>query len=392
MIARFGFWRIAFLICLVSSFIWQTAVSGLSYPQAGEQIGDFSVEVLDDEIHVIRIDSTGMEIFKVVVLKNGRISEIVISFKVFATSAGWSADPYDQVSGSNSTAEPIVQNMGDYVSLVCFARFSEHPLSVVTNMTICGNGLILVHATLKAEEDALLVQQVSWGLSGFPISLFQGHKAYAQVEGRELQEINLPLEHVTGAQAWDLMRSETIPAYWVDFSQALEGITFVNVVPSLTLGSAVTDGREWETTVFNAAFNLNLWGQGAMVKDELNEVKVALYIHGPGGYQSVLDMINLLLDLGQAEGNAREGLESYTDAGAKSSASQALSIAQSAYSKIVTGDLASARNDIDQASDLLKQAEDTERTAAMMRDLTLAAIPIIAVVVLVIVLKMRRRQ
>ena len=128
-----------------------------------------------------------------------------------------------------------------------------------------------------------------------------------------------------------------------------------------------------------------------MVKDDMRTANIALYVHGPGGYQNALDTISLLVNYGKVGSGARKGLETYKDTGAIGLVSQVLVKAKSTYNKILIGDISGALNDLNQAISLMKQAEDAERTASMIRDITTVAIPIIVVVVVVLLLKKRKK-
>ena len=362
----------------------------LNSSYAEEEPDDLSIEVIDDEIHVFLTDPTSMEIFRVIVLENGGISEIRIAHMTYATTAGWCVWEEDgpQATGSDATGDPIIQDMDDYVTLTCFSEYLTYPLSIRTDLTITRTGVIFVSSTLTADEDAPTVTMIAWGLWGLPGNVFAGSKAYVSVEGSAVQEVDLPGDFVEGA-AGRFETSQT--TFWMDFSKPMEGITVVSLDPNLYVSYVIWDQRE-NGTVFSAELKQADWGEGAMARDEVKKAEAALCIHGAGGYQSALNMINLLADLGKAKGSSTEGVESFTDEGAKSLASQALAAAESAYSKIIRGDVVGGRDDLDEASNLLRQAEDAERSAAMMRDLSLAAVPIIVIIVLVIVLKMRRRK
>ncbi len=103
-------------------------------------------------------------------------------------------------------------------------------------------------------------------------------------------------------------------------------------------------------------------------------------------------MINLLVDLGKAEGGASHAMERYKDAGARDLASQALATATSAYDKVAAGDVAGAQEDLGQALDLLSQAENAEQMALIMHDVSmLAPVAVVAVIFIILVLIRRRK-
>jgi hypothetical protein len=356
----------------------------LNITYAEQQTGGFSIDVGDEDVSIAWIESSGVESFKVVVQKNGGISEIIIALMTYSGTAGWFiwTEDWAQTTGSNATSDPTIQDMGDYVVLTCFGRYAVHPLAMITNITISKTGIIFISTTLKSEETTA-VETIAWGLWGFAENTWRGSKAYASVEGHPTQEVTLPTEHTQGTYAL----FSTNDVLWMDFSKPLEGITVISLAPPFYERGEIVDERDYDPT-FSCRFILA--GVGAMPKGEMRTAKVALYMHGPGGYEGALEMINLLVDLGKADSGAREGLESYKDSGTKDLASQALTKAKSAYDKILMGEMSGAQNDLNQALSLLRQAEEAVRTAALIRDLTYAAVPIIAVVALLIVLKMRR--
>lgn len=371
---------------------------------AQQYADSFSVDVIGKEIHIALNDRMGVELFKVVVLQNGGISKIAIAHTTYATSAGWSI--WDEAYGSivdgwgklhpskcDATAEPIIQEDNDYVSVKCFAEFPIRPLSTVTNITVCKTGVVFIFSTLKAEENALEISELSWGIWGLPCDIFAGHKAYVEAEelgaGTMIQAVNLP---AVAAEATSCFTSG-LPTYWMDFSRTMEGITVVDMDPNLCDEYRIWDqrGRAGDIPVFTADLAYKRYPNGAMKKDDVQEARVALYIHGPEGHEGNSEMINLLAGLGKAGGDARKYLGTFKDGGARNLASQALALTESAFRKIMESAVDGAKNDVDEASSLVKQAEDAETRAGMVRDLTYAAIPIMAIVILVIIVKMRRR-
>ncbi len=385
----FGLVTVAALLCLVVSSASVQGVTELSYIQ--QQAGEFLVDVGADEVNVAWLSATGVEEFGVTIQKNGGVSDIRIAQMTYAYQAGWFiwSDDWGQTGGSNATDEPEIQETADYVSLKFFSKYNVHPLSMVTDITVSKTGVILISSTLTADEDALAVTQIAWGLWGFPENVFGGSKAYLSVEGIGLQEVDLPAEHAAGV---DSLFDNTATTYWMDFSKPAEGITVVNLAPPLYVSYSLGDEREWGGVEFSSQFRHTGWGEGAMTEGQEQVAKVALYIHGPGGYEDNLEMINLLVDLGKAEGGASHAMESYKDTGAKDLASQALTTATSAYDKVVAGDVAGAQEDLSQALGLLSQAENAEQMALIMHDVSmLAPVAVVAVIFIILVLIRRRK-
>lgn len=387
--------RSVILVCLAFLVISSCGVLKLSHCQDEE--GSLVVEVVDETIHVVRTDEWGKEIFRLVILKTGGIREIIVSQITYAEDAGgWIvSDDSNQTWGSDPLGEPLIRNLGEYATLTFFSKYRVHSLSFVTNITVSRTGLILISSSMKAEEDEPALDITSWGFL-FPASIFAGSKAYVNLEGT-VQAVNLPAQR-QGTPEHNLTGLFAIserPVYWMDFSKPSEGITLVNLDPSVFLHYSISDQRWGSYQGFLALYqHMNRGGPGfnAMREGEVKTSHVALYIHGAAGYENALSMIDLLVDLGSAMSGARRGLESYNDAGARALALEALGKAKSGFDKIVIGDVTSASGDLDQASDLLKGAEDAERTGAIVRDLVLAAVPLTAIVVLVVILKIRRRK
>jgi len=195
-------------------------------------------------------------------------------------------------------------------------------------------GIIFIDTNLTAVEDATGVTQIAWGFWGFPASLFGGSKAYVSVEGTGVQEVDLPAEHAEGVSS---LYDNTQTAYWMDFSTPTEGVTVVNLASPFYVSYAIGDEREWGGVEFSVQFRHTDWGQG-----EMKIAKIAIYIHGPGGYENSKDMIDLLSDLGKSEGSVSNAIVSYKDPTAKSLATQALAKVRSVYDKIAAGDTSGA--------------------------------------------------
>jgi len=345
----------------------------------------FQIQVDGQDINVICLDSTGNEAFKIAIRKNGGIDEITVQYLPFINSGGWFVwrDDWNQI-GADVMSEPIIQNMGDYIIVTCFGRYLVHPFKLVTNITICKTGIIFIHSTLTA-ENATATENIAWGFWGLPEDAWKDSKVYAYIDGKPVQEIVLPASHPVGQYSiWS--GSDTL---WMDLSKQLSGITIISLAPQYFSAGEICDERDY-SPVFSCRFTLA--GGNAFGKGEARIANVAMYIHGPGGYENALSIINMLVTLGKAWGTAIKGLESYKDTEAKELASQTLSMVDSAYNKILKGDFSDAQSDLSQASSLIKRAADTERNAELFRDLTMAAIPIIAVIALVIVLKKRKKE
>jgi major membrane immunogen (membrane-anchored lipoprotein) len=179
----------------------------------------------------------------------------------------------------------------------------------------------------------------------------------------------------------------------MDFSTISEGLTMINIAPSLTTGFGIGDNRNATSTdeTFNAHFRLTGWGKGAMKKNETRTARIALYIHEPGGYEMNKDIIDLIVKIGETEDEAINTMATYRGPSAKDFARQALLSARSAYEEIFAGDVVGAKSLLEEASGLIKRAEDAENSAVMVNNL-IWLIPLLIVVATLVILYVRKKK
>ena len=84
---RFCFIPISVLFLLISSSICPHGILNVTY--AEQQTGGFSIDVGEEDVSIAWIESSGEETFKVIVQKNGGISEIIIAHMTYTGTAGW---------------------------------------------------------------------------------------------------------------------------------------------------------------------------------------------------------------------------------------------------------------------------------------------------------------
>lgn len=350
-----------------------------------QQTGEFSISVGDQQVDVVLLDPEGREIFGVIVQKNGGISELRISQIPYATSLGffvWN-DDWGQSYGSDAIAEPVIENKGDYVTLTCYGMFRVHQLSIVTNITISKTGIILFSSRMVAERNEPTIMMIAWD-SFPPIELFAGEKVCIRAGGR-VQEATLPVNFGTNP----IFSSSDVQ--WVDFSKPLEGVTLINMAPDLHSEGIVQDEREWNGTTYSARYTIRAWGQSSMAEGEEANTKVAIYIHGSGGYEGNLEVIDLLLSFTDLEARIRSST-SFKNDRARELASQARVQMNTALVKLLTGDINGATDTLKQAESLIKQAEETEVGPIMMRDILVTGLIVILIAISIVVLKIFRKR
>jgi len=350
-----------------------------------QQTEGFVIDV-DARISIAYFES-GMEKFRIIIEKNGGINQTLVNqipCMAFAGNFVWN-DDWAQTSGSSATAEPVIENKGDYVTVRCFGMYTFHTLSIVTDITVSKTGLILISSSLRAERDEPTVVQTAW-TAYFPVGMFANEKAYVNVEGT-ITEVTLPEVQTTGP----LFTSQQV-VYWVDFSRLMEGVTFINMAPGPNVwsGTTVQDERQYGGNEYIARHEHTSWGQGAMKRGDTRVSKVAFYLHGPGGYSENIGMISLVSNLARAKVEAENRLESYSKDDAKAFASQAINTVESGIEKLLRGNISGAEEDLNQANDLLKKAYDTEYAGRLPVEL-MAPVIILVIAVIVVVL-MRRRS
>lgn len=370
---------------------------GFASPQLAKVLNPYVQEakrllVVAGETNVtITVISGTAEEFKITINSNGGISSIAISQINFTGAGGWFIweGDWQQVYGSNATASPIVEEKPDYVTATFFGRYNVHVLDIVTKITVSKNGLILIDSNLTAVEDSSDINRVGWGFWEFPVSLFGG--SYAEVfRENTVVRVNLPAEYDPNISLYDTSRM----TYWMDFSTLGEGITMINIAPSLFKGFGIGDNRGSNETYtnYNAHFRLTDFGKGAMKKGDSKTLRIALYIHGLGGYEGNKDMIDLIVELGKAEDSARNAIASYKDSSVKNLAREAYLKAHSAFDKIMVGDIEGARSLLSESLNIMKEAEEAENSGGMTSRILQLALPIIVVVILVIIILYVRRK
>jgi len=373
------------------------SLTGFTSPQAPkvlkpyvQEAKRFLVVVGETNVTITVISGTAEE-FTIMINSNGGISSIRISQINFTGAGGWFIweGDWQQVYGSNATAPPIVEEKPDYVAATFFGRYNVHPLDIVTKITVSKNGLILIDSNLTATEDASDINRVGWGLWEFPVSLFGGSYAEVCREGTVIK-VNLPAEYDPSLSLYDTSRM----TYWMDFSTLGDGITMINIAPSLFKGFSIGDNRGANETYtnYNAHFRLTEFAKGAMKKGDVKTLRIALYIHGLGGYEGNKDMIDLIVDLGKAEDSARNAIASYKDPSAKDLAHQAFLKARSAFDKIIVGDIDGARSLLSESSDLIRRAEDAENSGIMANRILQLAISTVIMAILIVILYARRKK
>jgi len=350
----------------------------------------FSVSVSETNV-TIAIISGIKEEFSITIHNNGGIYSIRISLMNFTGAGGWFIweKDWQQVYGSNATAKPIVEEKPDYVTAMFFGRYNVHALDIVTKITVSKNGLILVDSNLTAVEDASDIRGIGWGFWEFPASLFGG--SYVEVlRENTVVKVNLPAKYNPNISIYDTSRM----TYWMDFSTLSEGITMINIAPSLFKGFGIGDNRNATSIdgTFNAHFRLTEFSKGAMKKGDSKTLRIALYIHGEGGYEGNKNMIDLIVELGRAEDFARNAMTSYKDYSAKNLAREAYLKAHSAFDKLMVGDIDGARSLLSESLNIMREAEAAENSASMMTRILQLALPITVVIVLVIILYFRRKK
>jgi hypothetical protein len=377
--------RMAAFPALLCVILLQICLQSLLVPAYGQQISEIRVEKTW-QVEVKALDAQGSEVFGLNIQNNGGISELRISGTVVLTEGGnfiWN-DDWGQTWGSDATADPVVETHDNYVKITCHGKYRVHKVAIVTEFTITKSGLIVVTSTMEAEQNEPSIVTTAW-LVNVKTEVFGGTKAYVKV-GDTINEASLPVEF-TGTIS---LFSGGTPV-WVDFSFSGGGLTMINLDPTAYLPVTVQDERQWGTG-FTARLQHGDWGTGAMSQGAKRTTKVALLVHGPGGYQAALNTINFFSDVGSTKSSCESGVNTFKDSRAKDLASQALVKANSAYDKFITGDTSGARADLTEASNLLKQAQDAEQQAIVMRDVMMFLVPIIVLVIIYVIVVMVRKK
>ncbi|MEM2350867.1 MAG: hypothetical protein QXT26_00485 [Thermoproteota archaeon] len=335
----------------------------------------FKVEVRETSVTISVIGPISEE-FAVIIDNNGGVHSIRVAQINYTAEGGafiWD-NAWQQLYGSDSISKPIVEEKPNCVEITTFALYRIHPVKIVTKMTISKNGVIIVDMNATAVEDADKILRIGWGFWGFPVSLFGGRYAEVCREGT-IVKVELPLEYNSAyTRFYDTNRM----TYWMDFSTISEGITMINIAPSLTTAFGIGDNRgntdPPPSPTFYAHFSFTEWQKSGMKKGEVRRGRMALYIHGPGGYEENKDMVNLILDVGRVEDAAINAISSSTNPSDRNLAQEALLYAHSAYEKIFEGDIEGARKLLEEASHLVRKTGGAD-----------SAKPIVSILILIVV-------
>ncbi|MEM2350869.1 MAG: hypothetical protein QXT26_00495 [Thermoproteota archaeon] len=341
--------RFALMFC-IALIILQTGFLGVnSQFQSGFEI----IEKVN-EIEVAYLEA-GVEKFRIVINKNGGISQVSISRIPYTSVAGcyvWNS--WEQTWFSNPRASPIVENKGDYVEARFYSKYTNAEIYIETNYTISKTGLILISNVIEAKADLPDLRNTLWMIY-FPVDIFQGENAYVKLE-KEKMQIALPRDIATG----DFVATDEI-FYWADFSRGVEGITFINMAPGSEIwySAGVRDERQWGYhNVYGVRITHKPDGQGGMSIGEKRFSKVALYVHGAGGYQANEEILNLISRLASAQVECERALKKYKrDTEAWMLASQAMAAVDSGINRLIRGDMEGAKLDLENANSIIEKAK-----------------------------------
>ncbi|MBO3800413.1 MAG: hypothetical protein FGF52_05105 [Candidatus Brockarchaeota archaeon] len=349
----------------------------------------FEIFEKENEVEVAYFEA-GIEKFRVVINKNGGLSQVLISQIPYTSVAGcyvWSV--WEQTWFSRRLAPPIIENKGDYVEARFYGKYTNIEVYTETNYTISKTGLILISNTIEARADLPEIRNTLWMIY-FPVDIFQGEKAYVKF-GKEIREITLPQEVASG----DFVVTTDV-FYWVDFSRGVEGITFINMAPGSEIwySAGVRDERQWGYhNVYGVRITHKAEGEGEMIIGEKRFSKVALYVHGPGGYQANEEMINLISELASVQVECEKALKKYSkDSEAWILASQAMATVNAGLNKLIIGDKDGAKTDLENANGLLQKAKTAGGEVVPNLLLIIALAAIVVVVIGLIFLRKRSRK
>ncbi|MEM1557936.1 MAG: hypothetical protein QXT26_00620 [Thermoproteota archaeon] len=348
---------------------------------------EFSITVDEQQLEVVLLDTEKRELFGIAIQKNGGISELRISNMQYANTIGfyiWN-EAGGQSYSSNATAEPVIEYEGEYVTITCYGKYASHQLSMITNITVSKTGIILFSSRMVGERDEPTILMIAWD-SFIPMSLFAGEKIHVYA-GKNVREVSLPINFVTNP----VFTHNDVK--WIDFSKPLEGITLINIAPYSHQGATIQDEREWNGTTYSARYNIRGWGQKPVEQGEEFYAKVAIYVHGPGGYQANQKVIDLLVTFADLERRLKE-IESFKSDKAHVLASQARTQINMALNKMLVGDLNSATEMLNRAEEFIKEAEGIETMRIAVYYILRIVIPIVilAITLYIILKRIRRRK
>lgn len=381
---RGGVSRIRFALMLYIILVFLQV--GFSRVNSQFQSG-FEIVERANEVEVAYFEM-GIEKFRVVINKNGGLSQVLISQVPYTSVAGcyvWNS--WEQTWNSYRRAPPIIENKGDYVEARFYGKYTNAEIYIDTNYTISKTGLILISNAIEARADLPDIRNTLWMIY-FPVDIFQDEKAYVKLEKR-MVEISLPRETASG----DFVATNDI-LYWVDFSKGTEGITFINMAPGSDIwySAGVRDERQWGYhNVYGVRITHKPEGQGSMSIGDKRFSKVALYIHS-GGYQSNEEFLNLVSGLASAQVECEKALKKYRqDTEAWILASQAMEIVNSGLNKLIIGDEEGAKTALENANSIIQKMK-TAGGEAMPNLIIITLTTVVIVIIGLIFLRKRIRK
>ncbi|MGQ9479291.1 MAG: hypothetical protein ACUVQ0_04615 [Thermoproteota archaeon] len=342
----------------------------------------------ESEIEIARIEA-GLEKFRISIHKNGGIISIEINKIPYTNISGSSirdasGQIFEQTWYSSPIANPVIEKKDDYVEARFYGKYDNAEVYVETNYTISKNGLILILNILRTNVDVDL-RNTHWRLY-FPRSVFQGEKVYAKVQDR-IEEAVLTREVTTG----DMIYSYDV-IYWVDFSKKSEGVTFINMAPGSDMWyfAAVSDELQWGNyDVYSMRLAHKADGAGAMYSGEKRPSRVAIYLHGPGGYRQYEDFINLVSSLASLHIECEKIISNSGGTDAGKLAVQAMEKADSALEKLLRADDAGARTDFENAKSLVQK---TKETGGGLSENLIAVLIVTVILIAILIAILRKRR
>jgi len=350
------------------------------------QSDKFKIEDKGNEVEIAYFKS-GLEEFRVVINKNGGISQVLIHQIPYLGPCGIriAADIVEHQTTYSDVVEPPVireSDDGSYVEARFYGKYRDIEVYFKTNYTISKTGLILVSLLTEAKRDELSITQTTWS-THYPVNIFKNEKIRIGLDS-EIKEYVLPENVASGA-----IFNTQAPVYWIDLSKGAEGITLINMAPGSDIfyETTVSDQRQYGRGDFYGAFFIHhASGQGAMPRGTKRLSKVALYLHGPGGYEGNREVIDLVSALARVRVQCEKAMSKYEkDSEAWNLALQAMSKIDSGIEKLIKGDLSSSKTELESARNLLSSIKEAEI------GIPLSIIGLVIVIVIILIVLISRR-
>ncbi|MGQ9479673.1 MAG: hypothetical protein ACUVQ0_06670 [Thermoproteota archaeon] len=372
--------------CSVILLIMLLMASQMLAVNVNAQAGEFIVDVKDNTVEIAYVEM-GFEKFRLIINKNGGLDQLIISQVPFTSVAGcYVFGVWEQTWNTDPVRDPVIEKKDYCVEVRFYGMYRNIEVYTQTNYTISKTGLIFISNVMEASVDLPELRSTSWMIY-FPAEFFSNEKAYVRMGNGATEEVVLPPETTSG----NFLGTDEV-VHWVDFSKRTDGVTVVNMAPGSDMyySFLFRDERQWGYhNVYGVWFIHRPDGQSAMVRGEKRFSKIALYIHGSGGYSQYEETLKLIVDLASTRVECEKTLAKYErGSNAWQLAQQAITAVDNGLNEMIKGDFARAKAELENANSLRLK---TKETGGELFEILIPTVSIIVIILVVVILIWKRK-